>query len=70
MKTNSEIVRDANNLARLFYQSMGCDVSIDYKFYEATHPQEKGCWNLAIIAYDFIEGTDVEDCLDEFLAEE
>lgn len=29
----------------------------------ASHPQEQGAWNLAVIAYDHIDGTDVEQAL-------
>ncbi|MFG6101218.1 hypothetical protein U2F10_03125 [Leptothoe sp. EHU-05/26/07-4] len=64
-KTSEEVVAEGNYLAKLFYASMGCRVPEGYKFYEATHPQEIGCWNLAVIAYAHIEGTDLEECLDE-----
>lgn len=64
-KTVSEIVQEGNELARQFYRSMGCVVPEDHKFYEARHPQERGCWNLAVIAYEYIEGTDLEECLEE-----
>ena len=66
-KTVADIVREGNSLARLFYGSMGYVVPDDYKFYEATHPQEVGCWNQAVIAYEHIEGTDLEDCVAEWL---
>lgn len=68
-KTLADIVKRGNDLARQFYASMGCVVPDDYKFYEATHPQEVGCWNMAVMAYDFIEGTDLEDCLNQWLGE-
>ena len=64
-KTVEDVVAEGNELARQFYRSMGCVVPEGYKFYEATHPQELGCWNLAVIAYEHIEGTDLEECLDE-----
>jgi hypothetical protein len=67
VKTVADIVHEGNTLARLFYGSMGYVVPDDYKFYEATHPQEVGCWNQAVIAYDHIEGTDLDDCLAEWL---
>lgn len=66
-KTAAELVNDGNELARLFYQSMGYAVPDGYKFYEATHPQEAGCWNQAVIAYEHIAGTDLEDCLNELI---
>lgn len=62
-KTEREIVDDCNKLARLYYAMQGCEVPDDFKFYEANHPMEVGCWNMAVAAYDHIEGTDVEDCL-------
>lgn len=63
MKTDQEIVDDCNKLARIFYASQGCQVPSVYHFDRATHPQERGMWNLAVLAYDFIEGTSVEDAL-------
>lgn len=64
-KTSRQIVDDCNQLARLFYGMQGCVTHDDYKFYEATHPQEVGCWNMAVAAYEHIEGTPVEDCLSD-----
>ncbi|MBA4132942.1 MAG: hypothetical protein C0519_16160 [Hyphomicrobium sp.] len=61
--TAEEIVKKANRLARIFYQMQGYEVSDDFKFYRAHHPAEVGCWNMAVVAFDEIEGTDVEDCL-------
>lgn len=65
MKTPQKIVDEANQLARLFYASRGCEVPDDFKFYEARHPAEEGCWVQACIAYEHIEGTDVADALNE-----
>jgi len=56
-----EIVDKALELARQFYESHGYEVEKGYKFYESTHPQEQAMWNLACIAYEHIEGTEVED---------
>ncbi len=63
MKAEQQIVDDCNALARQFYKMQGCEVPDDFKFYEAHHPMEVGCWNMAVLAYDHIEGTDVEDAL-------
>lgn len=63
MKTAKQIVEEANALARSFYLMTGCEVDDDFKFYEAHHPAEVGCWNQAVVAYEHIAGTDVEDCL-------
>lgn len=62
-RTNQQIVDDCNKLARLFYASLGYQVEDGYRFDQARHPQERGMWNQAVIAYDHIEGTDVEDAL-------
>lgn len=64
-KTNEEIVADCNELARLFYGAMGYVVPAGYRFDKATHPQERGCWDQAAIAFEQIEGTDVEQVLME-----
>jgi len=69
-KTVRQIVADGNELARQFYQSMGYVVPEGYRFDEATHPQEQGCWTMACIAYDHIQGTDLTECLAEWLDEE
>ncbi len=63
MKTDREIVDECNALARSFYKMQGCEVPDGFKFYEATHPMEAGCWNMAVLAYDHIEGTDVDSAL-------
>jgi hypothetical protein len=59
----SGIVRRCNNLARTFYKMQGCEVPDDFKFYQAHHPAEVGCWNMAVAAYEQITFTDVDDCL-------
>lgn len=63
-KSDAEIVAAANELARSFYSMMGYRVPEGYRFDRATHPQELGCWNMAVMAYDHIEGTDVDAALD------
>jgi len=45
-----------------------CQVGDNFKFYEAHHPLERACWNMAVAAYEHIERTDVEDCLNELLS--
>jgi len=62
-KTDKQIVFDANELARQFYGSMGYHVPAGYRFDRATHPQEAGMWIMAAIAYDHIEGTNIDDAL-------
>lgn len=63
LKTSRELVAECNALARTFYRMVGCEVPDDYKFYEASHPAETGCWDMAVAAYEHIEGTPIEDCL-------
>lgn len=65
MRTEQEIVDDANALARIFYSILGYQVEPGYRFDEATHPQEEAVWKMAVIAYENIEGTDVEDALNQ-----
>lgn len=61
----SMTVAACNDLARAFYKAHGYEVKDDYRFYEATHPQEVSMWNLAVMAYEHIEGTDVLEALAE-----
>lgn len=63
MKSDQELVDACNELARLFYASIGCEVPDDFKFYKAHHPAEVGCWNQAMMAYEHIEGTDIDQAL-------
>lgn len=65
MRTEQEIVDDANALARVFYGLLGYQVEAGYRFDAATHPQETAMWRMAVIAYENIEGTDVEDALSQ-----
>lgn len=69
MEHEQRIVEQCNALARQFYSMQGYVVGDDYKFYKATHPQEVGMWNMAVLAYDHIEGTDVEDALNQIEGE-
>lgn len=68
-RTAHQIVADANDLARIFYSLLGYQVEHGYRFDQATHPQESAMWAMAVIAYENIEGTDVEDALDEISEE-
>lgn len=60
-----EIVRRCNDLARWFYAAHGCQVPKGYRFDLACHPPERSMWSLAVLAFDFIEGTDVKGALDQ-----
>lgn len=54
-----------NGLARRFYAEMGYVVREGYRFDEATHPQERLCWRLAVIACEEYDGTDLEDIVNQ-----
>jgi hypothetical protein len=62
-KSDEEIVAAGLELARRIYKAMGYEVPVGYKFYDATHPQEQGMWNIAIIAFEELTGTDLQDAL-------
>ena len=64
MKTDQQIVAACNALARRFYAMLGYQVDEHFLFYEARHPQERGVWNMAVMAYEHIAGTDVEEALE------
>lgn len=62
-KTDTQLVADANDLARMIYSLQGYQVPTGYRFDQATHPQEVVCWHMAIVAYEHINGTDIENAL-------
>lgn len=43
-----------NGLAQLFYKMQGKVVEDMYDFSKATHPEEYGLWNQALVAYAYI----------------
>lgn len=59
------VVDDCNALARTFYRMLGYQVEEGYKFHEARHPQERGMWSMAVVAYEHIDGVEVDECLAE-----
>lgn len=65
MSQPQKIVDRANELARIFYEAHGYEVPKGYRFDKAHHPQEAGMWNLAVMAFAFIDGTNVDDALSE-----
>ena len=69
-RTDQEIVDLANDLARQFYANMGYDVPEGYRFDQATHPHERQCWANACLAFELIEGTEVEEALANLADEE
>lgn len=69
-KTDKQVVTDCNELARKFYLMLGCQVEEATQFQSAIHPTEQLMWRMAVMAYEFIEGTDVESALDSLEEEE
>ena len=65
LKIEREIVDGANALARLFYDLMGYVVPEGYRFDKAHHPYEVMVWRQAVVAYEHVAGTDVEDALNQ-----
>ncbi len=64
MRTNKQVVKDANKLARRFASASGWDTTKKgMKFYRSENPRAKHFWNLAVVAYEVITGTEVEDAL-------
>ena len=51
-----ELKDKINKLAGLFYKSEGYEQDMDYDYSKARHPQERGMWNKALIAYCFFDG--------------
>jgi hypothetical protein len=64
-KTDREIVEGANALARALYELRGYVTREGYRFDKATHPHEVEAWRAAVLAYEHINGTDVENALAE-----
>jgi hypothetical protein len=62
-KTDEEIVSEGLSLAREFYKAYGYEVPEGFKFYESQHPQELSMWDLAVIAFEALTGTDLNDAL-------
>lgn len=69
-RTNKQIVKQTNDLARAFYQALGYQVKEGYRFDRARHPQEIGMWRLACIAQEMLTDTDAENALAEVEEEE
>lgn len=64
-RTNEQIVNTANALARELYGMMGYNTPESYRFHRAQHPQEVLCWKMACKAFEMLEGTEVEQALEE-----
>ena len=57
---NVALKDEINRLANLLYKLQGYTRPPDFKFFEATHPQEKLAWNQAVVAYVFLNKSDTD----------
>ncbi len=69
-RIEKEIIDRALELAKRIYSYMGYEVDKGYKFYQSSHSQEQMVWQIVVTAYDFIEGTDIDDTLVELWVQE
>jgi hypothetical protein len=61
--TDRGIIERANELARDFYAMMGYRQPLGYRFDQATHPQERLCWEMVRLAYEVLKKTNLDDVL-------
>jgi len=64
-RTNEEVVQDCNELARRLYLIFGYTSPEGFVFRESSHPQEIMMWNMAVAAFEDVNGTCVESALAE-----
>lgn len=62
-RSDADIVRDANELARQFYMMMGYLQKEGYRFDKATHPHERMCWQMSCMAFDILTATDPDEAV-------
>jgi hypothetical protein len=58
--TDKEFIAEANALARDFYGLMGYGVPKGYRFHRATHPKERLCWQMAVVAFERLRQTAID----------
>jgi hypothetical protein len=63
-RTDEEVVKQTNELARTLYQLRGYGAGECYSFASATHPHEKEAWAGACAAQQLLMDTDPNDALD------
>ena len=61
MRTDEQILKQTNELANKLYGHLGYIEREKFKFYNATHPIEIMCWNMACEAQLLLTATDVSD---------
>lgn len=69
-RTPRQIVDECNALAIAFYAVEGHRASEGFKMYDSTHPHEQRCWRQAVIAFEHLRCTDVDEVLEELRDEE
>jgi hypothetical protein len=62
-KTDDQIIQEANELAREFHRQNGYEVLDGFTFYDSDNPRAIKAWNSAVLAYEFLTGTDLTDVL-------
>jgi len=62
-KTDKQLLAAGLRLADAFYSAHGNISRPRFKYYDSTHPSEVLMWELAVIAYAELTGTDLEDVL-------
>lgn len=68
-KTDCEIVESCNNLAREFLRHLGFNTTCE-RLYDSENPRAQLVWEMAVEAFDHIEGTSVHDALIEVQEED
>jgi len=51
---DEKVLDQVNELARLLYSCNGYQVEKGYDFEAATHPQERGMWAKALVAFNYV----------------
>jgi hypothetical protein len=64
-RTAEQVVRAANELARELYSAFGYAVPDGFRFDRATNGRQKMMWDLAAVAIESIEGTDINEARSE-----
>lgn len=65
LESNKDIAERCNGLARLFHRSKGFNVPDDCDMSESRHHDEIHSWNLAVTAFEYICGFDVQEALED-----
>lgn len=63
--TSDRILAEANALAREAYRLMGYVAREGYRFDKARGPREQLCWRFAVVAYDHLAATEIDEVADE-----